>query len=243
MKKYWVAALLLISTPAWAILPYASSPAEEAMCQARVYSRSGARDIPHYCDGLRFLDRAYAAMGNKQDMGHYINVAINNFDYALGHTSENNVMRGEVHINKARALKLAGKKGEAMAEFTKALRYNPDSPDVYQALADYHQETGNKPKALEMATEGLKRNPNSKGLKRRYTELGGKLPYPAAADIKAAPDSSTPSAKTESATISPPAAMSTAVDAPSAVAPNEPAKQDDPKIGAPGNPFCRFCPN
>ena len=247
MKKYWVAALLLISTPAWAILPYASSPAEEAMCQARVYSRSGARDMPHYCDGLRFLDRAYAAMGNKQDMGHYINVAINNFDYALGHTSENNVMRGEVHINKARALKLAGKKGEAMAEFTKALRYNPDSPDVYQALADYHQETGNKPKAVEMATEGLKRNPNSKGLKRRYTEFGGKLPYPEAVD-KAMPAEEVraeikPVEKLEAA---PSSGVTTgqASDPTKLTAPIGPTPETEPsKIGSPKNPYCRFCPD
>jgi len=243
MKKDLIGALLLTSVPVWAVLPHGATPAEVAMCEARGMPGGQGRYQGHYCDGLRFTDRAYSAMGNKQDMKYYLEVAIDNFNYVLGHTKEDDAMRGEVHVGKARALKLMGRNAEAAVEFIKALRYKPDSPDAYQALADHYREAGNKQQALEMATEGLKRNPNSKGLKRRYTELGGKLPYPAAADIKAAPDSSTPSAKTESATISPPAAMSTAVDAPSAVAPNEPAKQDDPKIGAPGNPFCRFCPN
>ena len=249
MKKYWIGALLLTTTPAWAMLPWGATPTEQAMCQANVYSRldrsdPGSMHMHHYCDGLRFLDRAYSAMSNKQHMQFYLKESIDGFDYVLRSVQDSYVMRGEVHFGKARALKLMGRNAQAVAEFYKALSHKFDTPAVYQALADYHQETGNKPKALEMVTEGLGRNPDSKGLKRRYTELGGKPPYPAAADIKAAPDSSTPSAKMESATISPPAAMSTAVDAPSAVAPNEPAKQDDPpKIGAPGNPFCRFCPN
>lgn len=132
MKKYWIGVILLISMPAWAILPYAATPAEKAMCQARVYSRLGKRDqntqhMHHYCDGLRFLNRAYASVGDKQDMRHYLNESIGNFDYVLSHTQEDYVMRGEVHVGKARALNLARKKGEAAAEYIKALRYNPNS--------------------------------------------------------------------------------------------------------------------
>jgi len=256
MKKYWIGVLLLTSMPAWAILPYVATPAEQAMCQARVYSRVDRRDpkrgghMHHYCDGLRFIDRAYAAMGNKQDMKHYLSESINNFDYVLTHTPEDYVMRGEVHVGKARALKLMGKHGESMVELTKALRYTPDSPAIYQALADYHQETGNKPKALEMVTEGLRRNPDSKGLKRRYTELGGKLPYPEAA-TKTMPAEVTGAA--------PPSGEATAqtADAPSEqiklktegkaeaepvsaqTTPAEPVAA--PKIGSPKNPYCRFC--
>lgn len=265
MKKYWMGVLLLISIPAWAILPYAATPAEQAMCQARVYSRLGARDqntmhMHHYCDGLRFLDRAYASMGNKQDMGHYLSVSIDNFDYVLTHTQEDYVMRGEVHVGKARALKLAGKKGEAAAEYLKALRYNPNSLAIYLALADFYEETGDKPKALEMVTEGLKRNPDSKGLKLRYTKLGGKLPYPEAV-AKTMPAEMTgaeakPVVNSEAA---PPSgeANGQSADAPSEqikfktegkaepvpasaqTKPAEPAAAS--KIGSPKNPYCRFC--
>jgi tetratricopeptide (TPR) repeat protein len=242
MKKYWIGVLLLISMPAWAILPYAPTPAEQAMCQARVYSRGGHG---HHCDGLRFLNRAYAVMGNKQDMGHYLNESIGNFNYVLSHTQESYVMRGEVHVGKAQALKLMGKHGEAMAEFTKALRYNLDSPNIYQMLADYHQETGNKPKALEMATEGLRRNPGSKGLMRRYMELGGKSPYPEAV-AKTMPTEATrnevkPEATSEAV---PPSVETTSQVANGAIlaAPTGPTPQiEPPKIGSPNNPYCRFC--
>ncbi|MDP2783327.1 MAG: hypothetical protein Q8O38_01845 [Sulfurimicrobium sp.] len=257
MKKYWIGALLLTSMPAWAILPYGATPAEQAMCQVRVYSRLAERNLSvahmhHYCDGLRFMDRAYAAMGNKQDMKHYLGESINNFDYVLTHTQEDHVMRGEVHVGKARALKLMGKPGESMAELTRALRYTPDSPNIYQALADYQQETGNKPKALEMVTEGLRRNPDSKGLKRRYTELGGKLPYPEAATktmpaemAGTAPPSGEATAQTADA-LSEQIKVKTegkaeAEPAPASAqtTPAEPVAA--PKIGSPKNPYCRFC--
>ena len=250
MKKYWIGILLLVSMPAGAILPYAPTPAEQAMCQARVSSRldrsnPNSGHMHHYCDGLRFLDRAYAAMGNKPDMAHYLNESISNFNYVLGHTQEDYVMRGEVHMGKARALKLMGKPWEAVAEYTRALRYNPDSPDVYQALANYYQETGNKSKALEMATEGLRRNPGSKGLKRRYTELGGKLPYPEAVakamPTEAARDEVKPEVTSEAA----PALGETtnqAADGTQLTTSTAPTPQIEPaKIGSPTNPFCRFC--
>ena len=229
MRKYLFGTLLLLAMPAWAVEPYAATPAEAAMCQARVYSRLGPRNentmhMHHYCDGLRFLNRAYSAMGDKQDMKYYLDVSINNFNYVLGHTRPDYVMRGEVHVGKARALKLMGKKAEAIAEFNQALRYDIDSPDAYQALADFYQETGDKSKALEMVTKGLRHSPDSKGLKRRYTELGGQLPYPEP--------------------IQPVPVVNAQPVEPEVTLPTEPAvAAEPPKIGSPDNPYCRFCPD
>lgn len=259
MKKYWLGTLLLISMPGWAIQPFAPTPAEEAMCQARVYSRLGPRDkntmhMHHYCSGLRFLNRAYAAMSDKKEMRYNAERSLSNFDYVLSHTEESYAMRGEVHLNKGRSLKLLRRNAQAVAEFNKALRYEIDSPDAYQALADHFQESGNKTKALEMVTEGLRRNPDSKGLKRRYTEFGGKLPYPEplAKQSSSTPDAEAPSQSQQrsngqeisgSGTATPPETNApveaegkvadTAVSPP--VAP--------PKIGSPTNPWCRFCPD
>lgn len=241
MRKYWIGALLLTSMPVWAVLPYGATPAEVAMCEARGMPGGQGRYQGHYCDGLRFTDRAYSAMGNKQDMKYYLGVAIDNFNYVLGHTKEDDVRRGEVHVGKARALRLMGKGAEAAAEFNKALRYSPDSPDVYQALADHYQETGNKQKALEMATEGLRRNPNSKGLKLRYTELGGKLPFPEAVAKTMPADEPKAEAKPEAALPSG-GATNQAADGTNLKAPTGPTPQvEPPKIGSPKNPYCRFC--
>ena len=244
MNRFWIAPLLLISMPVLAVQPYAKTPAEQAMCDARVYSRLGGRDqntmhMHHYCDGLRFLDRAYASMQDKNEMRYNLQRSIGNFDYVLSHTQEDYYMRGEVHVGKARALKLMGKRGEAVSEFHKALRYSLDSPDVYVALADHYQETGDKKKALEMATEGLKRSPDSKGLKRRYTELGGKLPYPEPIQNSPAEAAKSVTQEVENPPIAEPAAP-----VEQTMLLTEPTdKSTEPKIGSPNNPYCRFCPD
>jgi tetratricopeptide (TPR) repeat protein len=243
MKKYWLGAFLLTSLPAWGVLPYGSTPAEVAMCEARGMPSGQGRYQGHYCDGLRFLDRAYSAMGNKREMNYYLGVAIDNFNYELNRTNVDKARQGEFHVGKARALKLMGKKAEAAAEFNKALSYEINSPDVYQALADHFHETGNKKKALEMATEGLKRNPNSRVLKRRYTEFGGKLPYPEAL-AETIPGVETnvtvkPVDKSESTT----AIGETASDIPAPTTIEPSPQAESAKIGSPKNPYCRFCPD
>jgi tetratricopeptide (TPR) repeat protein len=238
MKKYWLGAILLTSFPAWGVLPYTATPAEVAMCAAKGMP-AGHGYQGHYCDGLRFIDRAYSAMGNKQEMQYYLSVAIDNFNYELNRKIINKDRQAEFHVGKARALKLLGRNAEAAGEFNKALNCKINSPDVYQVLADHFHETGNKEKALEMVTEGLKRSPNSKGLKRRYTEFGGKLPYPEAL-AETVPDVETgvkPVDKSESA------AEETSDIPDSNKPPTISPSPEAAKIGSPTNPYCRFCPD
>lgn len=252
MNKYWIGILLLTSTPAWAIQPNAATPAEQAMCEARGMPGGNGRYQGHYCDGLRFTDRAYSAIGNKQEMRYFLEVAIDNFNYVLGHTKDDDVLLGKAHVGKAQALKLAGRRGEAAGEYIKALRYDPSSSAIYLALADIYQQMGDKPKALEMVTEGLRHSPNSKGLKRRYTELGGKLPYPEAATKNmsaeitgTAPPSGEATAQTADALSeqikvkTEGTAEAEAAPASAQTTPAEPVAA--PKIGSPKNPYCRFC--
>lgn len=250
MKVFWLSVLLLISMPAWAALPWGPTPAEQAMCQARIYARLDrshptAMHMHHYCDGLRFLDRAYAAMGNKKEMQFYLQESIGGFDTVLRSSQEGFPLRGEVHVGKARALKLMGRNAQAAAEYDKALRYKIDSPDVYIAVADYYKESGNKTKALEMVTQGLKTNPNSKGLKRRYTEFGGKLPYPEAVDKPPPAEQSKVADKREEklgVEQSPREAASEITDKPM-TQPGSIPQVEPSKIGSPKNPYCRFCPD
>jgi tetratricopeptide (TPR) repeat protein len=251
MKVLLLSVLLLTSMPAWAILPFAHTPAEMAMCNARVFSRLDRSDrknsihMHHYCDGLRFIDRALASMSNKREMQYYLGKSLAGFDYVLKATQEDYAMRGEVHVGKARALKLMGRNAEAAMEYQKALRYKLDSPDVYIAVADFFTESGKKTKALEMVTEGLKINPDSRGLKRRYTELGGKLPYPAAEVKTTSAEESKVEDKPEEKPGTeqlPGAAASADADKPTAQSEVIP-QIEPPKIGSPTNPYCRFCPD
>lgn len=247
IKSFWAGVFLLTSTQAWGQMSYDATPAEQAMCAAKGMP-AGRGYQGHYCDGLRFLDRAYSAMGNKQNMKYYLGVAIDNFNYMLGHTEKDDVRRGEFHVGKARALKLMGQKSEAAAEFNKALSYKISSPDVYMALSDFFHETGNKNKALEMATEGLKSYPASKGLKRRYTESGGKLPYPVAAIEEAIRVEETEpenAAEAKSDAVQPSDAQTVqSSDINDETTPTSTPPQIEPaKIGTPKNPYCRFCPD
>lgn len=110
-----LAALITAIPPSQAVESNASTPAEIAMCKARIYSRLGPRDnntmhMHHYCSGLKMLDRAYAATKNKSDLRYKAHRAISHFDYVIQHTEEKFSWRGEVHLNKARALNLIGKK-------------------------------------------------------------------------------------------------------------------------------------
>lgn len=245
MKKYWLGVLLMISMQSWAA-PGGFTPAEVAMCEALGMPSHGGQYQGHYCEGLIHLNRAYSSIGDKRKMGYNLSVAIDNFNYELSRPAKANVKRGEVHVNKARALKLMGRNGEAAAEFNKALSYKLYTPDAYQALADHFREAGNKQKALEMVSEGLKHNPNSRGLKRRYTELGGKLPYPQELIETPPPEESnaTGKPKDEPESIASEGGIAVETADPKKPITNEPTPLNEPaKIGSPKNPYCRFCPD
>ncbi len=68
--------------------------------------------------------------------------------------------------------------GKAMQNATRAMGIDQDYGPAYGLLAEGHQALGNSAKALELITEGLRRDPDSKALQRRYTRLGGKPPFP-----------------------------------------------------------------
>lgn len=195
--------------------------------------------IHHYCAGLNFLNRArgMASTGGRQDT---LGAVVREFDYVLSHASPGFYMRPEIMMNRGIALSMMKRNGEAASNLLKAIELDAKQPRAYMALADLYDGMKNRGKALETVTDGLRHNPGTKSLQRRYTELGGKLPYPAPIDpataeaklvkpdVAVAPTPANPDAPTsETPAIVPPAA--------------EPA--DPPKIGSPKNPYCRFCPD
>lgn len=228
--------------PAWAYLPFARTPAEDSMCKARIAGRDTSdlrnwQHMHHFCDGLRFYNRAMASTNNRMEFNSYIGTSIKSFDYVLSHTSPDFEMRPEVIAEKARSLALAGRKAEAVMLYTGVVLQTPKYVPAYLYLADYYAGS-NRKKALELVSQGLSHNPGTKSLQRRYTELGGKLPYPA--PIEPAPVE-TPAAKPDEAVApTPTSPAEPATDQPTTVAPvAEPAAP--PKVGSPKNPYCRFC--
>jgi hypothetical protein len=131
-----------------------------------------------------------------------------------------------------------------------AIKGNPELAGAYVELADI-QASNKKPQdALKTVTEGLGHAPDSKPLKRRYAELGGKLPYPEPVVKKSSPAadaSPAPQQALAEAAPSSPAAVEAnqpalAADKP-VRAPAAPAQIEPAKIGSPKNPYGRICPD
>ncbi len=242
MKQYLWISLVLLPSLAGAVADFGRTPQEEAMCQAMVYSGRDQSEhenwmhMHHFCDCIRFTNRAYSSLGNWNDMRYNLQVAIGGCDYVFQHAKPGFYMLPEVHLQKGKALKLYRQEGKALIEFMDAIRGNPKLAPAYLELADIQVRSKKPQEALRTVTEGLRHIPDSKPLKRRYSELGGKLPYPT--PVIAAPPPATPAAETAAPTPTSPAETT----APPPVT-TTPSPIIEPKIGSPKNPYCRFCPD
>ncbi|MBW8371327.1 MAG: hypothetical protein K0M66_10190 [Thiobacillus sp.] len=195
--------------------------------------------IHHYCNGLDLLNRARGSYSSKNS--EMLSAVVREFDYVLSHASPGFYMRSEILMNRGVALSMMKRNGEAVSNLLKSIELDAKQPRAYMTLADVYDKMKNRGKALETVTDGLRHNPDTKSLQRRYTELGGKLPYPA--PIEPVP-AEAPETKPDEAVVAAPPA--------NPVAPPEdtsatltPAAQpvEPPKIGSPTNPYCRFCPD
>lgn len=242
MKQYFWISLVLLPSLAGAVADFARTPQEETMCQAMIYSgrdqseRENWMHMHHFCDCIRFTNRAYSSLGNWNDMRYNLQVAVGGCDYVFQHAKPGFYMLPEVHLQKGKALKLYRQEGKALIEFMDAIRGNPRLAPAYMELADIQVRSKKPQEALKTVTEGLRHIPDSKPLKRRFTELGGKLPYPT--PVVAAPPPATPAAETAAPTPTSPAETTAPPPDTATLAPII-----EPKIGSPKNPYCRFCPD
>ena len=191
--------------------------------------------IHHYCAGLNFLNRSYGMSSTKDRQGT-LGGAVREFDYVLTHASPEFYLRAEILMNRGVALSLLKKPGEAIANLNQAIEKNPELPRAWMTLADMYDAQKQRTKALETVTEGLRHNPGTRSLQRRYTELGGKLPYPEPIKPEPPAQATTPPMAEPAAGAAEPVetAPVQTTDAPETTA---------PKIGSPTNPYCRFCPD
>jgi len=238
-------ACLALTGPAGAA--WKPSPAEMTMlpsyCAARFDEHSEAfktwrssmgpdfMHVHHYCAALNFVNRARGMVSSDQNRQGTLGAALRDFDYTLSHIHPDFYLRPEILMNRGIALSMMNRTGEAVGDLLKSIEANPGQPRAFLALAEIYEKQKNRDKALETVTDGLRHNPGIKSLQRRYTALGGKLPYPA----PVAP----PSAAEAQAAQPDEAAASSGATEPSAAEPVE----TPPKIGSPTNPYCRFCPD
>lgn len=205
----------------------------------------GAGWFHHYCWGKLAKLRFYSAKTEAQRKSG-IHVWRSEMKFIADWTGERGIKWAYmpvVHKEIAESYLFEKNYGQAIVEGEKALTLDRDYIPAYLIIADAYAGTNKRDKALETTTEGLQRAPESKPLKRRYTELGGKLPYPepyvkAAGAAEAAPVETPAAAKVQPE----------AAPAPPSDAPREGAGQAEtpPIVESPkqpgDNPYCRFCP-
>lgn len=203
------------------------------------YSGSFGSDwlhIHHYCFGLNFSNRYFKNFGNRAAQADTLKQAVNNYNYVLDHATPGFGMRAEIGTQKARLLAASNRRAEAIGVLETAIRERADYAPAYAALSDLYRDSGQKAKALTKIEQGLEHAPGDKALQRRYKKLAGKAFIPPAgadaAAVKPAPDQAPPADASAQDTAAPQAPLTT----------EETSEQTPAKIGAPGNPYCRFCP-
>lgn len=142
--------------------------------QAQVRGIGGGH---HYCNIMVLRGRYYREQ--KPNIKSFLlERIIDEANYVIGHSQPDAPLLGNTYLEKARALLDSGQDAKAIVEYLNAIRANPVFTSPYLDMARIHVRLNNKQKALALITEGLKHNPDSKALKKRYVELGGQLPYP-----------------------------------------------------------------
>lgn len=219
--------------------PFCKAKFNEGSAENKLWGSTLGQDFGHthhYCAGLNFLNRYYRSR-SAQGKQFNLNNARTNFDYMVTHAAPTYSLMPDVYLNLGVVHTLMNQPAQAIAHFNKAIELDPNQAKAYNALADYYVKTKQSVKALEIVTEGLRYNPDTRSLQRRYTELGGKQPYPA--PIAPAPVEAAPAKADETPAATPPSpAVGTQEAAPAAVVPDTPVP-----IGSPKNPYCRFCPD
>ncbi len=140
------------------------------------------RDVQHLCWGIGFLNRYYRYSNSVDLFGHppesNLNNAMAEFNYMVNNLSENSAFGMDIFLYRGILFAIRKQYAKAMIDFRKSLTYNPTNVKTYNAMASIYENQNQKSEALKVITEGLRYIPDSKSLKRRYVEMGGKLPYP-----------------------------------------------------------------
>ena len=223
----------MISLPPYCMAKMELGPSSP---QYKLWARTLGPDfshVHHYCAGLNYLNRYYRAL-SPQDKKFNLQNALNNFNYMVSHAAPSFSLMPEILLNRGRVLTLMGNDAQAVNDLKKALEMNPKLIEAYTVLADYYKRTEQQKLALQTITEGLRHIPESRVLRRRYDELGGKKPYPE------------PHAATEPAADKKPDVASGGSSSTPKASEHADAKggsePDETTIGTPSNPYCRFCP-
>ncbi len=272
MRKYYLLAILLLCfcvQPVTAEVSYGTKEEETKLLPPYCGGPGGGdwRAIlgeqilfnNHTCYGITKINRYYKAKGAKERRAQ-LEGALDDFSYSVSHLTPDFKLMPEIYMYRGVTYKLLGENAKAVSDLSKSISLDPKYSRSVAELADiYDSAFSKRDKALGLVTEGLRHNPDSKELKRRYTKFGGKPPFPqpyeqsadrdvsskkeadkSPPDLTITPESAakqTPSEPPGSTAI--PAKVSSGTSAKDGTTVNPP----QPAIGSPSNPWCRFCPD
>lgn len=195
----------------------------------------------HTCYGINSINRYYRAKST-EDRRFHLNTARQDLNYSVEHLPEDFLLMPEVYYYRGMVYKLLGNNSQAVSDWLKSISLDKHYVNSIVDLADLiGRDMKNPEKALTLVTQGLRDNPDSKGLKRRYKLFGGKEPFPEPYKPKVEtppPAEDTKPKEPEQAA----AAVPEPVPAPEVETVISPASPNAP-IGSPTNPWCRFCPD
>lgn len=158
---------------------YLASPQQVERWKAAV-GGEGWEHIHHYCQGL--INNNHALFSNKKpyEKMDYLRAAIGEFDYMIANTSPKFVLLPEILTKKGENLIRLGRASEAFEPLRRAIELKPDYWPPYAVMSDYYKAQKDNAKAREWLEKALAMAPDSKSLRTRWAELGGKsLPPPA----------------------------------------------------------------
>lgn len=194
----------------------------------------------HYCMGRTFLNRYYAA-SNRGDAATNLKMASDEFGYLVEHWYPD-YPAADIYLHRGIVLSLMKNNAEAIIDLTKALSYDSRLVRAYLTLSDLFDNMKQRAKALEVVTEGLRHVPDSKGLQRRYQELGGKMPYPEPIAVQPKPENraDNPKEMDSGASVATPQAQTSNTSVQES-ATGKTADKETSTEGAPTKRWCRFC--
>lgn len=138
--------------------------------------------IHHYCVALVNVDRARRAARPEQ-VKAYLNEAAGQYAYVNGGFTPDFWLRPQLYVEHGKVLVRLNRQGEALRLFGEAVRLSPGYLTAYMSMIDTYKALGMKSEALEAATAGLRKIPDSTALQKAYLDLGGSKPFPEPAQV------------------------------------------------------------
>lgn len=133
--------------------------------------------LHHWCWAAVSRYRYFSATSSQKKWG-YKTAFYDDMDYVIRNMGPNWPYMPLMHVEKGEMYLLDKNYGGAATEAISAINQAPTFARSHVLLVNAYNAMGQKTKALEAATEGLKYSPTSGTLKKLYGEMGGVKPYP-----------------------------------------------------------------